>query len=430
MNPTPRISFYTLGCKLNQAETAALQNAAEKNGYRLVSFREPADVMVVNSCTVTNRADRKTRQALFQARRRSPDGIVVLAGCFPQVNSDSSTEIPGVDIILGTRDKFDLYSAIADFKKTRTRHVRISSVDNRKRLSSAFIAATDRTRAYLKIQEGCNNFCTYCIVPYTRGNPVSRDFDNTITEARELANAGYKEIVLSGIDIGAYADSGKRLIDVLRALEDISDITGIPGIERIRISSIEMNTLSDDLIKHIGISTKIMPHFHLSLQSGSDVILKSMKRKYSTADFSTKVETIRKYIPEASIGTDVIVGFPGETDALFEETVAHINKMRFSYLHVFRYSARKGTPAANMKDQIPESVKRQRAKVLNNVDSRLRRSYAVSFYGTTQPVLWERYKNNLLYGLTPHYIQVQYPARINRHNTISKIVLDKNNIVF
>ncbi|MCK4813522.1 MAG: tRNA (N(6)-L-threonylcarbamoyladenosine(37)-C(2))-methylthiotransferase MtaB [Candidatus Marinimicrobia bacterium] len=423
MNPTPRISFYTLGCKLNQAETAALQNAAKKNSYQLVSFREPADVMVVNSCTVTNRADRKTRQALFQARRRSPDGIVVLAGCFPQVNFDSSTEIPGVDIILGTRDKFDLFSAIADFKKTRTQHVRISPVDNRKRLSSAFIAAADRTRAYLKIQEGCNNFCTYCIVPYTRGNPVSRDFDNTITEARELADAGYKEIVLSGIDIGAYTDSGKCLINVLRALEDI------PGIERIRISSIEMNTLSDDLIKHIGTSTKIMPHFHLSLQSGSDAILKNMKRKYSTADFSIKVETIRKYIPEASIGTDVIVGFPGETDALFEETVDHINKMRFSYLHIFRYSMRKGTPAADMKNQIPESVKKQRAKVLDDVDSRLRRNYAISFYGTTQPILWERYKDGILYGLTPHYIQIQHPGKIGRHNTISEIVLDKENIV-
>ncbi|MCD6337405.1 MAG: tRNA (N(6)-L-threonylcarbamoyladenosine(37)-C(2))-methylthiotransferase MtaB [Candidatus Marinimicrobia bacterium] len=424
MKKSPSISFYTLGCKLNQAETAALHQAALEQGYTPVDFDEPSDVQVVNSCTLTSRADRKTRQALYQAKRLSPNGILVLAGCFPQVNPETSREIKDVNIILGTRDKFDLFSAIEDFKLNKEQQVHISPVDNRKRLNSAFIAASDRTRAFLKIQEGCDNYCTYCIIPYARGNSVSRDFDNTIDEARKLAEAGFKEIVLTGIDIGAYADEDRRLIDVVKALE------GIKGLERIRISSIEMNTLSDDLIKHIGTSKKVMPHFHLSLQSGSDTILKAMNRKYLSVDFTKKVETIREHIPLASIGTDVIVGFPGENDALFCETLDYIKNTAFSYLHVFRYSMRKGTPAADMKGQVPEMGKKARANILDDTDRHLRNAFTRKFIGTRQAVLWERYdEEGFLYGLTPHYIEVKIEGKENRQNTISEIVLTKDNIV-
>jgi len=423
MKIKPRISFYTLGCKLNQAETAALSHAAEKEGYQLVDFEELSDVMVVNSCTLTNRADRKTRQALYQAKKRSPEGILVLAGCYPQVNPNNSPDLKGVDIVLGSRDKFDLFSAIKDFRQSNKQVVKISPVDNPQRLSSAFIAASDRTRAFLKIQEGCNNFCTYCIVPYARGNPVSRDFENTIDEARALAESGYREIVLTGIDIGAYVDNGRRLIDVVKALESIK------GIDRIRISSIEMNTLSDELIEHMGASKKIMPHFHLSLQSGSDTILKAMNRKYLTNDFTEKVKTIRKFIPDASIGTDVIVGFPGETDALFCETVEYIKQTAFSYLHVFRYSQREGTPAATMKSQVPEKGKKARAAILEDTDKQLRAAYSEQFIGSVQPVLWEQWEEGILSGLTPHYLQVQVEGRKDRHNTISKIVMGKDNLL-
>lgn len=400
-----------------------MKYAANENGYEVVDFEEIADVMVVNSCTLTNRADRKTRQALYQAKHLSPDGILVLAGCLPQVNPETSREIKGVDIVLGSRDKFDLFPAIKDYQKNKEQQVRISPVDNTERLSSAFIAATDRTRAYLKIQEGCNNFCTYCIVPYARGNAVSRDFDNTVEEARKLAEKGYKEIVLTGIDIGAYEDQDRRLIDVVKTLEKIK------GLERIRISSIEMNTLSDELVEHIGKSKKVMPHFHLSLQSGSDTILKAMHRKYLTADFSKKIETIRKYIPLASIGTDVIVGFPGENDALFCETVDYIKKIDFSYLHVFRYSQRKGTPAATMKGQVPEMGKKARASILDDSDRNFRSTYAQQFIGTRQAVLWERFEEGFLYGLTPHYIEVMIESSKNKHNTISEVELTKDNIV-
>lgn len=411
-----------MGCKLNQAETDALKNAALTSGYVCVDFDAPADVMVVNSCTLTNRADRKTRQALSQAKHRSPEGILVLAGCFPQIFQEVSQKLPGVDIVLGNRDKFDLFNILSVYNKTQGRYIRISPVDNDHRLNSAFIAATGRTRAFLKIQEGCNNFCTYCIVPYARGNPVSRDFDNAILEAGRLAKTGYKEIVLTGIDIGAYNDSGKELLDLVVRMEKI------PGLARIRISSIEMNTLSDELIRHIGSSKKIMPHFHLSLQSGSDTLLKVMNRKYLTSDFSKKVDTIRKYIPEASVGTDIIVGFPGETDALFKETLHYLDKTRFSYLHVFRYSPRAGTPAAKMKGQVSETAKKERASILNDTDGILRRKYALSFEGTHQPVLWETLDDGMLSGYTPHYIPVHTDDTSAQRNTISTILIDKDRL--
>ncbi len=423
MHRPPRISFYTLGCKLNQAETAALENAAEAKGYRIVPFSEISDVMVVNSCTVTGRADRKTRQALYQAKRRSPEGTLVLMGCYPQVDPGRSAQISGVDIVLGTRDKFDLFPAIEKHRHTGRQQVLVSPVNNDRRQDPAFVAATERTRAFLKVQEGCNNYCTFCIVPYARGNPVSREFENTVSEARRLAEAGYKEIVLSGVDIGAYHDRGKDLLDLVCALEDISKLY------RIRISSIEMNTLSDALIRHIAASGKVMPHFHLSLQSGSDAILRAMGRKYTCGDFTRKVETIRKYIPDASVGTDVIVGFPGESDAMFIETMAYINTIAFSYLHIFRYSSRKGTPAAAMEHPVSENRKKERASLLNDTDHLLREKYAARFFGTQQPVLWERFEDGILYGHTPHYLQVRIPGQAKRQNTISKIVLKKDDII-
>jgi threonylcarbamoyladenosine tRNA methylthiotransferase MtaB len=424
MSSTPlRISFYTLGCKLNQAETAALSNAAEERHFIPVPFDEEADVIVVNSCTLTNRADRKTRQAVFQAKRRSPQGIVVLAGCYPQVQETASAQVPGADIVLGTRDKFDLFQVLEEYRQTHTQQVRVSPVNNHERWESAFVAATGKTRAFLKIQEGCDNFCTYCIVPYARGNPVSRDFENTLQEAGRLSKAGYREIVLSGIDIGAYNDRGKTLIDVVRGLCEL------PDLQRIRISSIEMNTLSDELIRFMADSEKLMPHFHLSLQSGSDTILKAMNRKYRTADFTKKVETIRKFIPDASIGTDMIVGFPGENDALFVESMNYINATAFSYLHIFRFSPRKGTPAASMKNPVAEMRKKERAALLRDTDRCLRKNYAATFSGRLQPVLWEQYEDGFCSGLTPHYIPVKAPGRKDMLNTISPLVLNTENMI-
>lgn len=417
------IAFYTLGCKLNQAESAALRNAALEHGYIPVDFSETADIIVVNSCTLTNRADRKTRQALYKAKRHSPDSILVLSGCYPQVQREASAEIPGVDIVLGTRDKFALFEALDKFRENAEKCIQISPVNNPERWESAFIAGTERSRAFLKIQEGCNNFCSYCIVPYARGNPVSRDFENSLQEAKRLSEAGCKEIVLSGIDIGAYRDRGKTLTDVVKGLEVL------PELRRIRISSIEMNTLSDELIRYMANSEKCMPHFHLSLQSGSDTILKAMNRKYLTADFSKKVETIRKYIPDASIGTDVIVGFPGESDALFVESMNYINATAFSYLHIFRFSPRKDTPAAGMTGSVSDTRKKERAALLKDTDRNLRESYASRFYGTVQPVLWEQFEDGMSSGLTPHYLQITEAGETGMLNSITRVKLNAANVI-
>lgn len=418
-----RIAFYTLGCKLNQAESAALRNAALEHGYIPVDFNESADVIVVNSCTLTNRADRKTRQALYQAKRHSPNSILVLAGCYPQVQGTASADIPGVDIVLGTRDKFALFEALDGFREKAEKNIQISSVNNQERWESTFVAGTERSRAFLKIQEGCSNFCTYCIVPYARGNPVSRDFDNTIREAKRLSEGGCREIVLSGIDIGAYGDRGKTLVDLVKGLE------ALPELRRIRISSIEMNTISDDLIRYMAASEKCMPHFHLSLQSGSDTILKAMNRKYRCSDFTKKVESIREYIPQASIGTDVIVGFPGESDALFVESMNYINATAFSYMHIFRFSPRKGTPAAGMADPVSETRKKERAALLKDTDKNLRESYASRFYGTLQPVLWEQFEDGICSGLTPHYLQIREPGDARMPNSITEVELNPANVI-
>lgn len=421
------IAFYTLGCKLNQAETSAMSNEAERRGYSIVSFHEDADIKVINSCTLTNRADRKTRQAVNRARRESPMAVVALVGCLPQVQEAECENMPGVDIILGSRNKFSLFQAVEELAEKRAQISHVlpfdTQAENDEHLNSHFIAAMERTRTFLKIQEGCENFCTYCIVPYSRGPRVSRDFNNTISEARRLAEAGYKEIVLTGIDIGSYNDKGKTLYDVVVALEDI------PNLQRIRISSIEMNTLSEELIKHMGQSKKLMPHIHLSLQSGSDTILKAMKRKYSAEEFAQKMALIRRYVPDASIGTDVIVGFPGETDELFKETVNFIQDVAFSYLHVFRYSARRGTPAATMKDQVDEAVKKQRAHVLGEISNDLYGEFSQKFQDTQQSVLWETYHSGRNIGHTAHFLKISLADNVDRSGEISEIIVYEGDVV-
>lgn len=422
-----KIAFYTLGCKLNQAETSAMSNEAERRGYAIVSFHEDADIKVINSCTLTNRADRKTRQAVNRARRESPQAIVALVGCLPQVQKAECQQLDGVDIILGSRDKFGLFKAVEELSENHRQISHISPFDlhieNDEHLNSHFIAATERTRTFLKIQEGCENFCTYCIVPYARGPRVSRDFNNTISEAARLAEAGYKEIVLTGIDIGSYNDKGKTLYDVVAALEDI------PNLQRIRISSIEMNTLSEELIRHMGRSKKLMPHIHLSLQSGSNTILQAMKRKYSAEEFAQKMALIRKYAPDASIGTDVIVGFPGETDELFKETVNFIQDVAFSYLHVFRYSARRGTPAATMKNQVDETVKKQRAHILGEISNDLYESFSQRFYNTRQSVLWETYHSGRNVGHTAHFLKISLADDVDRSGEICDVDISGHDII-
>jgi len=413
------VSFHTLGCKLNQAETDALRTAFSEQGWTVVPFRQAADVTVINSCTVTNQADRKTRSAIYQAVKASPHGKIAVIGCLPQVAADSVSRIEGVDLILGNRDKFRILEFLDDLPPmSDSPLICIGDEDQDIYPENIFISSTgNRNRAFIKIQEGCANYCTFCVIPYARGKPVSRSFTDAMEETRKLVtDHHYKEIVLTGIDIGAYRDGDHDLLDLIRALEKID------GLLRIRISSIEMNTLTDALIDHIAGSRITAPHFHLSLQAGSDTILKAMNRKYNCREFAEKVTYIREKIPMASIGTDIITGFPGETESLFLETCRFIETLKFSYLHIFRFSPKKGTPAAIFKDQVSENEKIRRSQILHKLDRNLRFHYASQFSGKTVRVLWESENEKDAKGFNEYYIQTitgKHQAKLNEMNDVS-----------
>jgi len=416
------VSFHTLGCKLNQAETHALQSEFLEKGWVIVPFRQQAGISIINSCTVTNQADRKTRSAIYQAIKASPEGKIVVMGCMAQVASGSLSKIEGVDLILGNRDKFRIFEFIDKLPAVTESPIVFVSDDDGVYPENIFISSSGRTRAFLKVQEGCANFCSYCIIPYARGKPVSRNFDSAVQEAEKLVHQkGFRELILTGIDIGAYQSNNKTLIHLICELEKIR------GLSRIRISSIEMNTLTEELIDHISQSEITAPHFHLSLQAGSDKILKAMNRRYTKAGFRYKVDYIRSKIPLASIGTDIITGFPGESDSLFKETLNFIHDIAFSYLHIFRYSPKIGTPAAEMKNQIPENVKIIRSDELHRLDRKLRFSYASGFMGKKVRVLWESDKVKGVKGFNEYYIQTETDSDRAELNHLNDVLIESVN---
>ncbi|MEA3500268.1 MAG: tRNA (N(6)-L-threonylcarbamoyladenosine(37)-C(2))-methylthiotransferase MtaB [Candidatus Marinimicrobia bacterium] len=400
------VSFYTLGCKLNQAETSAIRNKFDQNGFTIIPFGKSSDITIINTCIVTNRAAKKSRNIIRQAKRISPDGKIVAVGCYSQVDWKKLKNITEIDMILGNKEKFQIIENLAKLGEDDNLKIAVDTIKSDEYFEKEFTSTTERTRAILKVQTGCDKFCSYCIVPYARGLPASRNFTNSVNEAKDLVKNGFKEIVLTGIDIGSYFYKGKKLIDLIREIEKID------GIKRIRISSIELNSLSDELILHIANSKIAAPHFHLSLQSGSDEILKKMRRRYSTADFFKKVNFIRKHIPNVSIGTDVIVGFPGESEELFNETYEFIKKVRFNHLHIFRYSRKEGTPAAKMPDQVDEKLKKRRSKKLRELEIILKTEYIKKFFGENVSVLWEKYDGVFLSGLSEHYLKVKAKAEV------------------
>lgn len=422
------VSFFTLGCKLNQAETDALRSAFRLRGWKVVPFKEESDVCIINSCTVTNQADRKTRSAIYQAVKASPQGKVVVVGCLPEVDPEQVSHIEGVDVILGNREKFKLFNYLDSvISHSESQIIHIHEDNPEEYPENIFITSTgNRNRAFIKIQEGCANYCTFCIIPYARGKPVSRSLQSTVEETKKLVHEHhYKEIVLTGINIGAYRDGDNDLLALIRALE------AIPGLLRIRISSIEMNTLSNELIDHIAQSTIIAPHFHVSLQSGSNPLLKAMNRHYTREEFAEKVFNIRKKIPLISLGTDIITGFPGETDELFQETYEFLEMIRFSYLHIFRFSPKKGTPAAKMEHQIPDHEKIRRSRILHELDKKLRCQYASQFLEKKVRVLWESYHERGIKGFNEYYILTETDknqASPNQMNDV-EIVSAQGNIL-
>ncbi|WP_077367978.1 tRNA (N(6)-L-threonylcarbamoyladenosine(37)-C(2))-methylthiotransferase MtaB [Anaerosalibacter sp. Marseille-P3206] len=402
-----KVAFYTLGCKVNQYETEAMEELFEKSGYKVVGEDEVADVYVINTCTVTNLGDRKSRQFIRRAKKLNIDSIIAVVGCYSQVAPDEIEKMEDVDVIIGTGDKKDIVKYCEEAKEQKKRINIVKDFRELKVFEELKIEEIkSRTRAYMKIQEGCNQFCSYCIIPYARGPIRSRDFENIIDEAKRLSKAGFKEIILTGIHVASY---GKDLKDI-GLLDVIEGINKVEGIERIRLSSMEPTLIDENFMKTVSSMPKFCDHFHLSLQSGSDTILKKMNRKYTTKEYSEIVDLIRKYMPNAGITTDIIVGFPGEGESEFDETLDFVNKIRFSRIHVFKYSPRKGTPASKFKDQVHGSIKNERSEKLIKVGEKLMEDFNQQLLGKTLEVLFEEEsKENPEYieGYTTNYVRIK-----------------------
>ncbi len=401
------VAFHTLGCKVNQYETEAMEELFENKGYDIVESEALADIYVINTCTVTNLSDRKSRQFIRKAKKINKNSIVVVVGCYSQVSPDEVAGIEGVDVIIGTSERHKIVELCEQAKENNEVINIVRSIKNQDEFEKIDVHdIKSKTRAYIKIQDGCNQYCTYCIIPYARGPIRSRQLEDIIHETEILAGAGFKEVILTGIHVASY---GKDLENI-NLKEVLKSIGKIKGIERIRLSSLEPNLIDQDFMETIMGIRQICNHFHLSLQSGSNSVLKRMNRKYTTEEFKEKIDLIRKYMPNAGITTDIIVGFPGETNEEFHETLEFVKKIKFSKIHVFKYSIREGTPAAKYKDQINGLVKNKRSEELIELGDKLTREFNNNFINTTLNVLYEemsKVDERAFEGYTTNYIRVR-----------------------
>lgn len=418
------VAFHTLGCKVNHYETEAIWQLFKEAEYDRVDFETNADVFVINTCTVTNTGDKKSRQVIRRAIRQNPEAVVCVTGCYAQTSPAEIMEIPGVDIVVGTQDRTKLIDYIEQYKQERQPINGVGNIMKNRTYEELEVPYfTDRTRASLKIQEGCNNFCTFCIIPWARGLMRSRDPEKVVEQATQLVDSGYKEIVLTGIHTGGYGQDLKNynLAQLLRDLETID------GLERIRISSIEASQLTDEVIDVISASNKVVRHLHIPLQSGSDSVLKRMRRKYSMAHFSERLTKLHAALPGLAVTSDVIVGFPGETDEEFQETYDFIVDYHFSELHVFPYSPRIGTPAARMDDQIDENIKYDRVHRLINLSDQLAKTYASNFEDDVLEVIPEEAgsEEGTLVGYADNYMKVQFKADESLIGQLVKVKITK-----
>lgn len=406
----PSVAFHTLGCKVNFYETEGIWQLFKKEGYEQVDFEKKADVYLINTCTVTNTGDKKSRQVIRRAIRRNPEAIIAVTGCYAQTSPAEVAAIPGVDIVVGTQDRDKLLPLIGQFREERQPINAVRNIMKTREFEELDVPEfSDRTRAFLKIQEGCNNFCTFCIIPWSRGLLRSRKPESVLEQTKQLIDAGYKEIVLTGIHTGGYGEDleGYSLARLLW------DLDKVDGLQRIRISSIEASQITDEVLEVLQGSSRMCRHFHVPLQAGDDQILKRMRRKYTTAEFGSKIEKIHRIMPEAAITTDVIVGFPGETDEMFLNGYRFMEQMEFAEMHVFPYSRRTGTPAARMEDQVDEVIKNRRVHELIDLSERMQLEYAKPFVGQVLEVIPERaYKeapqSGLFTGYTDNYLQVLF----------------------
>jgi threonylcarbamoyladenosine tRNA methylthiotransferase MtaB len=420
----PRVSLHTLGCKLNFAETSTIAREFSRRDYKVVPFGEPADVTVINTCTVTEQAEQKCRNMVRRAIAASPDAFVVVTGCYAQLRSEDFEKMEGVDLVLGNADKNDLFEMADGFAKTGATQVAVSCIDEVQEFGPAY-SASERTRAFLKVQDGCDYGCSFCTIPAARGRSRSASLDETVAQACDIAAAGFRELVLSGVNVGLYGEPhGSSLVELLGRISEIE------GMDRIRISSIEPNLLTDEIIGLVSESQSLMPHFHIPLQSGDDEILGLMRRRYRRAVYADRVERIVSSIPDACIGADVIVGFPGETDRSFANTVSFLEELPIAYLHAFAYSERPGTAALDLQHRghmsVPKPERKRRVRALRHLSTRMRRRFSERFVGESREVLWEKSESGAsMQGFTDNYIRVKSLTEAYEIGSIERVMLSE-----
>ena len=417
--PQKRIAFHTLGCKLNFSETATISRDFIRQGFKKVQYKDFADIYVLNTCSVTENANKEARKMIRKAKRLNPNSSIAIIGCYAQLKPKEIASIEGVDLVLGTKEKFNLLHYFDQIDLTKQARVIQSGIDHVNKFTPSF-SSEERTRAFMKIQDGCDYSCSFCTIPLARGKSRSDTIENTILLANSIAETKAREIVLTGVNIGDYGKEGETFLDLIKQLELLS------GVDRFRISSIEPNLLTDKIIEFCGTSKKFMPHFHVPLQSGSDKILSAMRRRYNSKLYEDRISKIKHTIPDACIGVDVIVGFPGETDEDFNDTYNFLNKLNISYLHVFTYSERPNTDAYQMGNVVPKNKKIDRSRMLHFLSEKKQRIFQNHFLGKKRQVLFESIKNGKLMGHTDNYINVKIDAGSELINTIHNVLINQN----
>lgn len=425
-----KVAFYTLGCKLNYSETSTISRQFEAKGYKKVDFTDTPDIYIINTCSVTENADKKCRKVVREARQHSPGAYVAIIGCYAQLKPKEISEIPGVDAVLGASEKFRLIDLLDGFVRKPEPTVLSGKIEEAKLFNSSF-SLQDRTRTFLKVQDGCDYSCTFCTIPLARGASRSDSSEHVVEMAMEIAQRGAKEIVLTGVNLGDFGirdgERQERFIDLIKKLDEVK------GIERFRISSCEPNLLTDEVIEFVARSKKFVPHFHIPLQSGSNKILKLMKRRYQRELYTSRIEKIKQIIPNCCIGVDVIVGFPGETNEDFLDTYNYLNELDISYLHVFTYSERDNTLASTMPGSVPLEIRGERSTMLHSLSEKKRRFFYEQNLGATANVLLENdVDDNWMHGFTENYIRVRAkydPLLVNSLKQVQLISISNNGVV-
>ena len=414
-------AFYTLGCKLNFSETSTISRDLEEEGYAKIDFELSADIYIINTCSVTDQADKKCRNIVRKALKYNPNAFIIVIGCYAQLKPEEISTIDGVDLVLGAQEKFNIRKYLDDTNKKNKPVLLNQSIKDIKTFYPGY-SVGDRTRSFFKVQDGCNYFCSFCTIPLARGKSRSGSISQTIEKAKEIGRSEVKEVVLTGINLGDFGyGTNENFFQLIKALDQLN------GIYRYRISSIEPDLLSEEIIQFVNSSNKFVPHFHIPLQSGSDYLLKKMRRKYDTDLYSSRIRLIKKLMPHACIGVDVIVGFPGETEEEFNQTIEYLKSLPISYLHVFTYSERANTNAPKMNNVVPMDVRRKRSKQLRILSLKLKLQFYNENIGYKGKVLFESKEENNLIGFTENYIKVNIPFEDKMINTIQEVRIEKIN---